>query len=239
MTFILLPYFNDISAKTFSVFILLFNPDFGLFVLLPFVVGLLAGYYPAFFLSSFRPIEVLKGKFNAGFKRSNLRNLLVTFQFVTSLVLVIGTIIVYQQLNYIQTKKLGFDKDQVLIIDGTGALATNTDVFKNEIAQIAGVKSASTRGFYPLQALPVTIIRFLKEAVMDMKNGFNMQVWRIDYDYVPTLGMEIIKGPKFFKIIRFRFFRPHYQRNYRQTAGLQRPHRQKNLHLQRSVCRSG
>ncbi len=194
LTIILLPYFNDISAKTFSISSL-FQPQLLAFLLiLPFIVGILAGYYPAFFLSSFRPIEVLKGKLNAGFKRSNLRNLLVTFQFATSLVLVIGTIIVYQQLNYIQTKKLGFDKDQVLIINGTGALATNRDVFKNEIAQIAGVKSASYAGYLPVAGSARNNSTFSKEATMDMKSGFNMQVWNIDYDFIPTLGMEIIKG---------------------------------------------
>ena len=199
LTLLSLPYFNDISAKTFSLGSLLKPQLLPFLLLLPFAVGLLAGYYPAFFLSSFRPIEVLKTKINAGFKRSNLRNLLVTFQFVTSLVLVIGTGIVYQQLNYIQNKKLGFDKDQVLIINGTGALATNRDVFKNEIAQIAGVKSASYAGYLPVSNSSRNDNTFSKEAVMDMKNGFNMQVWNVDYDYVPTLGMEIIKGRNFSK----------------------------------------
>ncbi|MCP1384127.1 ABC transporter permease [Runella salmonicolor] len=199
LTIILIPYFNDISAKTFSISSL-FQPQLLIFLLiLPFVVGILAGYYPAFFLSSFRPIEVLKGKFNAGFKRSNLRNMLVTFQFVTSLVLVIGTIIVYQQLNYIQTKKLGFDKDQVLIINGTGALTANRDAFKNEVGQMAGVKSASYAGYLPVANSSRSDNTFSKEAVMDMKNGFNMQVWNVDYDYVPTLGMEVIKGRNFSK----------------------------------------
>jgi putative ABC transport system permease protein len=194
LTIVLIPYFNDISAKTFTV-TSLFQPQLLVFLLiLPFAVGILAGYYPAFFLSSFRPIEVLKGKFNAGFKRSNLRNLLVTFQFVTSLVLVIGTIIVYQQLNYIQTKKLGFDKDQVLIINGTDALATNKDAFKNEIVQITGVKNGSYAGYLPVAGSARNNSTFSKEATMDLKNGFNMQVWNIDYDFVPTLGMEIIKG---------------------------------------------
>jgi putative ABC transport system permease protein len=194
LTFIALPYFNDISAKTFSVSSL-FEPRLLTFLLvLPFIVGILAGYYPAFFLSSFRPIEVLKSKTNAGFKRSNLRNILVTFQFVTSLVMVIGTIIVYQQLNYIQNKKLGFDKDQILIVNGTGALATNKDVFKNEVAQMAGVKSASYAGYLPVAGSARNNSTFSKEATMDLKSGFNMQVWNIDYDFIPTLGMEIIKG---------------------------------------------
>jgi putative ABC transport system permease protein len=199
LTLVLIPYFNDISAKTFTV-MSLFQPQLLAFLLiLPFAVGILAGYYPAFFLSSFRPIEVLKGKLNAGFKRSNLRNLLVTFQFVTSLTLVIGAIIVYQQLNYIQTKKLGFDKNQVLIVNGTGTLATNKDAFKNEVSQMAGVKSTSYAGYLPVSNSSRSDNTFSKEAVMDMKNGFNMQVWNIDYDYVPTLGMEIIKGRNFSK----------------------------------------
>lgn len=199
LVFVALPYFNDISAKTFSI-TSLFEPKLLPFLLvLPFVVGLMAGYYPAFFLSSFRPIEVLKTKINAGFKRSNLRNLLVTFQFVTSLVLVIGTVIVYQQLSYIQTKKLGFDKDQVLIIDGTGALATNRDAFKNEVTQMAGVKSGAYAAYLPVSNSSRSDNTFSKEAVMDMKNGFNMQVWKVDYDYVPTLGMEIVKGRNFSK----------------------------------------
>lgn len=108
--------------------------------------------------------------------------------------LVIGTIIVYQQLNYIQTKKLGFDKDQVLLINETDALGTNKEAFKNEIARMVGVKSAAYAGFLPVAGSARNDNTFSKEAVMDLKNGFNMQVWNIDYDYIPTLGMEIIKG---------------------------------------------
>src|SRR6185295_6747390 len=99
-------------------------------ILLPIVVGVLAGSYPALFLSGFKPIVVLKGSSNSGLKKRNLRNVLVVFQFATSIMLIVGTIIVYSQLRYIQTKKLGYNKEQVLIVDRAYALNNNVQAFK-------------------------------------------------------------------------------------------------------------
>lgn len=190
-------YFNDISGKSLTI-TELFKPQYLLFLLLlPFVVGGLAGSYPAFFLSSFQPIQVLKGKINSGFSRSYLRSGLVVFQFFTSIVLIIGTIVVFRQLNYIQNKKIGFNKDQVLVINGTGALGNNTDAFKNEVEKMSGVKTASFAGYLPVSNSARNDNTFSTEAVMTEKNGFNMQVWNVDYDYIPTLGMEMLKGRNF------------------------------------------
>jgi putative ABC transport system permease protein len=190
-------YFNDISGKSLAM-TELFKPKYVLFLLLiPFVVGGLAGSYPAFFLSSFQPVNVLKGKINKGFRRNILRSVLVVFQFFTSIVLIIGTIVVFRQLNYIQNKKIGFNKDQVLVINGTGALGSNTDAFKNEIAKMSGVKAASFAGYLPVSNSSRSDNTFSTEAVMNERNGFNMQVWNIDYDYIPTLGMEMLKGRNF------------------------------------------
>ncbi len=196
---LLIPYFNDIAGKQFSIKSLFQVKYLPFLLLLPLVVGVLAGYYPSFFLSSFRPIEVLKSKINANFKRSNFRNTLVTFQFVTSLVLVISTFVIYQQLNYIQNKNLGFSKDRVLVVTGTSSLRDNNNVFKEEVKKIAGVKNATFAGFLPVANSSRSDNTFSTEAVMTAKNAVNMQIWDIDEDYVPTLDMEILKGRNFSK----------------------------------------
>lgn len=190
-------YFNNISGKSLSI-ATLFQPGYLLFLLLlPIVVGALAGVYPAFFLSSFRPIAVLKGKINKGFSRNYFRSSLVVFQFFTSIVLIIGTIVVFRQLNFIQNKKIGFNKDQLLVINGTGALGNGQDAFKNEVAKMSGVKAASFAGYLPVSNSSRNDNTFSTEAVMNEKNGFNMQVWNIDYDYIPVMGMEMLKGRNF------------------------------------------
>jgi len=121
----------------------------------------------------------------------------VVFQFFISILLIIGTIIVYRQLDYIQTKNLGFNKEQVMVVNGTNALGTNVDAFKNEVAAMSGVKSAAFSGYLPVDNSSRNDNTYSSQAVMDSKNGFNMQTWTIDYDYVNTLGMEIVKGRNF------------------------------------------
>ncbi|MBA3675764.1 MAG: ABC transporter permease, partial [Chitinophagaceae bacterium] len=117
ITYFVLPLFNDVSGKLMSMNSLFAPSILPLLIALPLVVGLIAGSYPAFYLSALRPIEVLKGKLRRGNKSGGLRSVLVVFQFATSIILIIGTIVIYRQLGYIQTKNLGFNKDQVLVID--------------------------------------------------------------------------------------------------------------------------
>jgi putative ABC transport system permease protein len=192
-----LSWFNDIAGKEMQMTLLL-KPQYVLFLLaLPLVVGALAGMYPAFFLSSFQPISVLKGKINAGFKKSFLRSFLVVFQFWASIILIIGTIIIYRQLNYIETANIGFKKDQVLVVNSGGMSQEKRETFRNEIAKQSSVKSASFADFLPVSNSNRNDNTFSTEAVMTDKNGFNMQVWRVDYNYIPTLGMEILSGRNF------------------------------------------
>ncbi len=199
IAYFVLPLFNDIAAKSLSVKDLLSIQILPYLILLPFVVGLLAGSYPALFLSGFKPIVVLKGNANTGFKKSNLRNVLVIFQFATSIMLIIGTIIVYSQLQYIQTKKLGFNKDQVLIIDGAYALNKNVQAFKNEVLALQGVSSGTFSSYLPVTNSSRSDNTYFKGPVMDIKDGIDMQTWRVDYDYIKTMGMEIVKGRNFSK----------------------------------------
>ena len=199
IAFLGLPLFNDIAAKSLSLKALLSFQMFPWLILLPLLVGLLAGSYPAFFLSGFKPIVVLKGNANGGFKRSNLRNALVVFQFATSIMLIIGTLVVYSQLQYIQTKKLGFNKDQVLIINGTYALDKNQQLFKEEVTTMPGVVSGSLSSYLPVSNSSRSDNTYSKDAAMDSRNSIDMQSWRIDYDYLKTMGMELAAGRNFSK----------------------------------------
>ncbi len=196
ISLLLLPFFNQLASKQFTL------SPFAHPLLLPVLfmfavaVGLLAGSYPAFYLSAFKPIEVLKGKLGAGFKSSYFRSSLVVFQFFISIFLIIGTIVIYRQLNYIQNKKLGFNKEQVLTIKNTYVIDKNVEAFKDEVLKLPGVKSATVSGY-----LPVPSSRsdnpFFPEGEIDNKKAVAMQNWSIDYDYVTTLGMEILKGRNF------------------------------------------
>jgi len=199
IAYLVLPLFNDVAAKSMSL-LNLFSPIIlPLLIILPFVVGLLAGSYPAFYLSSFKPIEVLKGKLKMGSRSGGLRNLLVGFQFFTSIVLIIGTIVIYRQLHYIQTKNIGFNKSQVLIINGAYALKDNLTPFKNEVLQMPGVTSGTISSFLPVTSSSRNDNTFSSSPIMDSKNGFDIQTWAVDYDYIKTLGMEVIKGRNFSK----------------------------------------
>jgi putative ABC transport system permease protein len=199
---LLLPVFNSISAKSLSLVQLFTSSLLPYFLLLPILVGLLAGSYPAFFLSGFKPIAVLKGKINTGVKRSYLRSGLVIFQFAISIFLIVGTIVVYRQLNYIQTTKLGFNKDQVLIINSVSALGNKAESFKNDVLNMQGVSSGTLSGYLPVTSSSRSDNTFSREAVMDSRNGLNMQSWIIDQDYVKTMGMQIVKGRDFSKDFR-------------------------------------
>jgi putative ABC transport system permease protein len=199
LAYFILPLFNTIANKQMHLSVLFSPLLLPLLIALPFLVGLLAGSYPAFYLSGFRPIEVLKGKIKMGNRTVSLRSLLVVVQFATSIILIIGTIVIYRQLNYIQNKNLGYSKDQVLIVDDTYALQQNAAAFKNEVTRLPGVISGTLSAFLPVSNSSRNDNSFSKDAVMNASNGFGMQTWTIDYDYLNTMGMQLVKGRNFSK----------------------------------------
>ncbi len=198
-SFIFIPAFNSLANKSINPG-LLFSPMILPWIIsLPLVVGLLAGLYPAFFLSGFRPIEVLKGKWRIGTKTGGgLRSLLVVFQFSTSIILIIGTIVIYRQLNYIQTKNLGFNKDQVVIMWEASSLKNNLETYKTELLKMPGVMNATSSYYLPINSSR-SDQTFSKTSTMTSTNGFDMQTWYVDENYLGTMGMQLVNGRNFFK----------------------------------------
>ncbi len=198
MAWILLPLFNQMSGKdlvfTSHTFVWLAP----VLILLVIVIGCLAGSYPALFLSAFQPIDVLKGKLSAGFKGGWLRSFLVVFQFSISIFLIIGTLVIYNQLQYIQNKDLGYKRDQVLVVHNVYTIGSQTKVFKQEVKKLPDVISTTLTGYLPTEGRGNSST-FFQDHNMDTKTALSTQVWPVDEDYVPTLGMQMVAGRNFSK----------------------------------------
>jgi putative ABC transport system permease protein len=188
-----LPAFNTISGKHLSLDV---KPIIA-FIALGLIVGIAAGIYPAFYLSSFKPIQVLKGKFSAGNKSFGLRSSLVVFQFFISINLIIGTIVVYQQMKYIQNKKLGYNKEQLLTVTNSYMLGKNEQVFKQDLLKDPRIVSATVSGYKP--AGPTN-----NNNALSYPEGHDDQItkaveYHVDENYIPTFGMQMATGRNFSK----------------------------------------
>jgi putative ABC transport system permease protein len=198
LAIILLPLFNHMSGKelTFSGHsITWLLPSLIVAVLF---IGFLAGSYPAFFLSAFQPIEVLKGKLAPGFKGSFLRSFLVVFQFSISIFLIIGTLVIYNQLKYIYNKSLGFNRTQVLVVKNTNVLGNQAKILKHDIKQMPGVVNATMSTYLPTGEDRLKTGLF-PDRVIDVKKDVLSEFWSVDEDYISTMGMTLVGGRNFSK----------------------------------------
>ncbi len=197
VAWLLLPYFNSMAARSLVMPWLdwWFVP---VILLATLVVGTLAGLYPAFYLSGFKPGQVLKGTISTGSKSSILRNSLVVFQFTASIVLIISTVVIYNQMHFILNRKVGFDKDQVMVLQGTNTLGDqHIQNFKAELTKIAAVKSASISDYLPISGTARNGNAFFKEGHDKLDPAVLGQFWQIDDTYLQTLGVKLIEGRNF------------------------------------------
>lgn len=192
-----LPYFNTLASKSLAM-------PWGEWWLVPvilvsaLVVGLFAGLYPAFYLSRFRPVQVLKGSISSGSKSPVLRNSLVVFQFTASIVLIISTIVIYDQTHFILNHEVGFDKDQVMVLRGTNTMGDqNLKEFKNELTRIPSVKSASISDYLPIFGASLNGNTFWNEGKVKTDPGVGGQRWQVDDTYLKTLGIKLLEGRNF------------------------------------------
>jgi putative ABC transport system permease protein len=194
VVFTLLPAFNTLSGKLLSMNILFEPVIIFTFISLILFVGIIAGSYPAFYLTGFKITEVLKGKLRSGMKSGAIRSFLVTFQFWISIVLIICTAIVYQQLQYIQDKNLGIDKEHILIIEDVDRLETGKMTFKNDLDASSGVLGTS----FSNNMVPGVNNTTLFRSVGDQADHI-LATYYADYDHLKTLGFELKEGRFFSK----------------------------------------
>ncbi|MBL7993224.1 MAG: ABC transporter permease [Candidatus Kapabacteria bacterium] len=186
--------FNDLAGKELLRATLLTPQFIGMISVLFVVVSLLAGAYPAFVLSAFQPVKVLKGDKSSGSKNKTLRSTLVVVQFTASVALVIGTLVIFNQLQFIQTKNLGFNREQILLVDDPVTLPDGSALrFRQEVSRITGVKNATVSNYLPTGGWRNNSILFTGKDNVSAA----VQQWNVDADYVPTLGMEIVQGRNF------------------------------------------
>ncbi len=196
LVYISIPLFNQLTGQTLSVkwtstpWVIPALIGFGLFT------GLLAGSYPAFFLSSFNPIAVLKGRLTGGKGGSRLRSVLVVFQFIISISLIIGTGVVYRQLSFIRHQRLGYNRDQVIVIQEAYWLGKNIDAYRQELLSDPRVANVSRSSY-----LPAGLTNGSNYLVNPDGNA-SQTVKTVCYDdiderYIPTMGMELAAGRNF------------------------------------------
>ena len=192
---LILPVFNQLSDRQLSFNLNNNHSLILLFVLLVLFVGILAGIYPAVILSSFKPVEVLKSKFQKTATGISFRKVLVTLQFVISITLIASTLIVAKQLRFLKNKKLGFDKENIVIVTLPKDLdSAKLQTFKNSILTSGVVSNAATASSIPGINIPVNQVN---DGNTDLSKALSMQMLFTDNEFIGTMNMKILAGRDF------------------------------------------
>ena len=190
LVFLLTPAFNELTGKTLSVGLWNANGIL-LLILLIVVVGFSAGFYPALVLASFDPVDVLKGTMSPGSMSKRLRGILVVFQFAVSIIIIIGSTIVYRQLNFMTKKDLGFEKENLIVIRRADAFWRQRETFREQVLRIDGVEKA---GFsVQMPGMDYSNNAFFRDDDPE-KNTYLLQQSQVSFDFPQTLGVRLVSG---------------------------------------------
>lgn len=191
---VLLQEFNHFTGKAISSDFLILPTVVLFMLLLGLLVGIIAGTYPAFFLASFKPLNILKGTLRNGAKTAFARKILVIVQYAISISLIIGTLVIFSQLNYLRNAEIGFNKDQIIIIENYGQLQNRYRTFKEELVKNPGIK-------YVTASEDVLGINHNTRAyeVEGLTPGqqFYIPAFMVDWDFIETFGIEVVEGRSF------------------------------------------
>ncbi len=189
-----IPVFNTISGKSLSLAQLLELGNGATLIVITLASGVLAGLYPAFYLAAFSPVRVLKGTALSGRGKSVFRKTMSVLQFAISIVLIIGTLIIYSQMKFIQNKSLGFDKENVVLITSeSDEVGKNIEVFRSTLLENTGIKSVAASSNIPGSSTFSDTV-FKRD---DSDEIFSLTYLRADYDFVDTYGFDVIAGRRF------------------------------------------
>ena len=192
-----LPWLNSVTGQQLSINILLKWQVLVPLIITPFVVGLLSGMYPAIFMSSFQPVKTLKGVFKSAGGNISFRKVLVVAQFTISIVLIITTIIVFQQLRFMQHASLGYNKEHIITLPYYNSLNSSYDAFRNDLLQNHNIKEVCRSSRIPTG-------RLLDASGASTMVGDSMQpvtadikFLSADYDFIPAYGINMVAGRNF------------------------------------------
>jgi putative ABC transport system permease protein len=197
LTWISLPWLNKLSGQQLNINTLFTWKIFIPVILVPFIVGTLSGIYPALFMSSFRPVMVLKGLFKAGGGNISFRQVLVTLQFAISIILIISTAVVFKQLRYMQQKSLGFNREHVVTLPYNNGLGERYEAFRNELLANSNIKDLGRSSRIPTGRLLDAMGSQIDRGDSLAPTNADIKYVSADHDFVTTYGVKIVAGRNF------------------------------------------